>query len=165
MNTVNTELEEFIEERLGGENSDDSVVVDPQGDDLFHPQAVTFYCENPNSSFSGFTTQPIFDTNLLLGDMDDDRKYRLERHGQFLLYTRYEASSGNGTHWATGQALVCEPGSDAESVFSVNAMADVAWAASEPLRCAMEAMRKSSLSLSHGFEGHLKSAVFGQPAA
>lgn len=134
-------------------------------DDAFHPEAVLFYNEEPRSAFVGMVQPPIFETNLLLGEMDDDRKYRLERDGEWLVYTRYERSTSDGTTWVTGQAIACPAGSDAESEFVRNAMADVMAAASEPLRCAMQAMRDAKLALSESDARQLSEDVFGSTPA
>lgn len=136
-----------------------------EADGPFHPDALAFYNEEPREAFEGVTDKPLFETNLLLGEMDDDRKYRLERKGDVLIYTRFERSSGAGTFHATGQAIVCPQGSNAEAVFTANALADAMEAASEPLRCAMTHMREAGLSLSHGFATKLREDIFGKDAA
>ena len=156
--SVISELEAFIAGKLGRQTVVDDA---PEAGMAFHPQAVTFYNESPKSNFAGFADQAMFQTNLLLGEMDSDRKYRLERAGTYLLFTRYESSRGDGTFWATGQALDGAAGSDAERAFCQAAMEDVMRAASEPLRCAMEHMREAGLTLSAQDDKDLRTAIFG----
>lgn len=130
--------QELLEKHLG-----DDVVADVT--DAFDPAGVSFYAESPDPDFNGFTQQPLFETNLLLGEMDDDRKYRLERCDGVLVYTRYEADNG-GTFYATGQALACAPGSAEEKAFVHKVVADVLRAAAEPLAVTWKALREADLA-------------------
>lgn len=130
----------------------------------FHPDALGFYNEDPKPGFDGVTNTPMFETNLLLDEMDDDCKYRLERKGEVLVFIRYSRHNRDTLH-ASGQAIVCAKGSDAESVFAMGAMADVMEHASEPLRGAMQAMRKSGLALSPAFAQQMSADIFGKESA
>lgn len=158
MRTPIETIEALLQPTLGSQTCVD------EAEHPFHPDALAFYNEDPKAGFDGVTKMPMFETNLLLDEMDDDCKYRLERKGDVLVFTRY-TRRGGCTLYASGQAIVCAPGSDAESVFAMGSMADVMEHASEPVRCAMDAMRKSGLSLSSGFEQHLREQVFGKESA
>lgn len=149
-------VQELVEDALG-----DDACAHADADDLFHPQAVRFFADEPDCDFCGFSVSPVFEVNLITDETDDDHKHRLERHGNVLLYTVYHASTSNGVYNAYGQAIVCELGSDAEAVFSMQAAAAVALEAAGPLRSAMDAIRQAGLQLSPAVQETLVKQLFG----
>ncbi len=149
-------VQELVNDALGDEG-----YAHDEGSNRFHPQSLHFYSDDPDADFDGFTAKPIFEVNLVTDENDDDHKYRLERKDGVLFYTVYHRGSDRCTYNAAGQALVCEPGSDAESVFCTQAAADVALEAASPLRSAMDAIRQGGLQLSHTVQQELVKQLFG----
>jgi hypothetical protein len=151
--TATEELHELILAKLGDETCLDGEAAP------FHENAVVFYSDSdPNPDFEGFTKKPLFETNLLLGEMDDDRKYRLERVGEFLIYTQAEGDRG-GVTYIVGQALHCAVGSTEERAFMAGALRDVTEAASEPLVVALKAAREAGLPMDQTFKQGLLSEL------
>jgi hypothetical protein len=134
--------------------------IDANDERRFHPKAVTFQNDDPNPDFKGFTKTPVFEANLLFGEMDDDRKYRVERKDGLTLYTRYEASSGGCVCNVSGQALECREDSPAERAFLELALADAVNAAAEPLQGLLDEARKAGLALSPRVAKALRASLF-----
>ncbi|WP_162577734.1 hypothetical protein [Variovorax sp. PBL-H6] len=135
-------------------------MVEADFEHRFHPKAVMFYSDDPNPDFQGFTKKPVFETNLLFGEMDDDRKYRIERRDGLTFYTRYETGSGMGVCNVSGQALECKEGSPAERAFLELALADAVNAAAEPLQCILSDAREAGLALSPRASKALRASIF-----
>lgn len=148
-------IESVLTELLG----EDTIVHNES--DLFHPLAAVFYNEEPNPDFSGLPkAKELFSTNLLLHENDDSKKRVLQRKGDLLVYLRIDEDSG-GAYYVTGQAILCEAGTDQETVFVANALADAAEEAAEPLQGVLQGARDANLTLSHVFLDTLRKTLFG----
>lgn len=109
------------------------------------PGAVYFFTLGDcRPGFEGLTADSLFETNALLGEMDDSRKYRIERKGPYLLYTYAEGDAGNVSH-ISGHALMCLPASPEEQAFMRAAMSDILKETMGPLLGALTSLKNSSL--------------------
>lgn len=136
------------------------VIVDDAPVAPFHPQAFSFYDETPRRSPTLSGSPPILETLLAFNEAGDFVKLRIERMRDTVYY--FNLDYANGTcGYVTGQGLVCEKGSDAESVFIQNALADVVRLASGPLLGVMTAVRSAKLELSSGCQDMLRQELFG----
>lgn len=149
-----------IEAELTSAVGDDTVVHN-EDTQLFHPCAVVFYNEDPDADFAGLArSKELFSTNLLLNENDDSKKRVIQRKGDLLAYFRIDEDS-SGAYYVTGQAILCDAGTDEESVFVANALADAAEEAAEPLQGVLQGAREANLALSHVFLDTLRKTLFG----
>lgn len=148
-------IEEFLQDHLG-----DGVIAYDGGDHPYHPQAVHFSADEPDADFTGFGGKELLEVNLITDETDDDHKYRIERAGDLLIYVAYDRDSSRCTYSAGGQALVCEEGSDAESVFLANVAVDIVSEAAGPLRSVTSALRDAGITLSPTYQATLVKQLF-----
>ncbi len=153
MTTPQDHALELLEDELDDELGEGTVVFEEDG-------TVRLYNEDPDADFSGLTETPLFATNLLLDEGDDSKYRRIERFGDWVLALDIDEFRGSPTY-VSGEALRCEPGSEAEREFVRAAALAVCTEAGGPLRSALDAMHKAGIVLDAAARKALFDELFG----
>lgn len=148
-------VEDLVQDALG-----DEAVVHNESYRLHHPQAVAFYADEPDPDFDSFGGEILFEANFVMDEMDDNHKHQVERVDGIVFYVSFHSDNG-GVYSASGQALVCEPGSAEEALFLQNVMADMALEAAGPLSSAIAAFKGAQLELNPASKARLLQYIFG----